>query len=264
MRGRARFPFFAARSSLALRETGRVSMVMQFKHIRARAEKRKGAKVLASLIPEAKSSKALARIGDDRFLSEMTRRVFSAGFVWRVIDQKWPGFEEAFLGFAPKALLFQPDEFWESLARDTRIVRNPQKIKSVRDNAAFVADIAKEKKSFGKMLADWPQDDEAGLLEFLGKRGSRLGGMTGQYFLRFVGWDAFILSRDVVAALREAGVELSEKVTTKKDLRNAQAAFAAWRKETGLSFTQLSRICAMSTGENMDAATLAARGMSDE
>ena len=109
------------------------------------------------------------------------------------------------------------------------------------------------------MLAAWPDDDEAGLLEMLAKRGSRLGGMTGQYFLRFAGWDAFILSRDVVACLREAGVELSDKASTKKDLRNAQAAFAGWRKETGLSFTQLSRICAMSTGENMDAATLAAR-----
>ncbi len=234
-------------------------MIMQFKHIRARAEKRKGAKVLAALIPEAKSNKALAKIGDDRFLSEMTRRVFCAGFVWRVIDQKWEGFEEAFLGFEPRRLLFQPDEYWESLARDARIVRNPQKIKSVRDNAVFVADVAKEQKSFGGMLASWPEDDEAGLLELLAKRGSRLGGMTGQYFLRFVGWDAFILSRDVVAALREAGVELSEKASTKKDMRNAQAAFAGWRKETGLGFTQLSRICAMSTGENMDAATLAAR-----
>ncbi|MFO1167032.1 MAG: DNA-3-methyladenine glycosylase I [Rhodoblastus sp.] len=233
--------------------------MMQFKHIRARAEKRKGAKVLASLIPEAASNKALAKVADDRILAEMTRRVFSAGFVWRVIDQKWPGFEEAFLGFAPKALLFQPDEFWEGLARDARIVRNPQKIRSVRENAAFVADIAKEHKSFGRMLAAWPADDQAGLLEMLGKRGSRLGGMTGQYFLRFVGWDAFILSRDVVACLREAGVELSEKASTKKDLRNAQAAFAGWRKETGLGFAQLSRICAMSTGENMDAATLAAR-----
>ena len=240
-------------------------MTMQFKHIRARAEKRKGAKVLESLIPEAASNKALAKIGDDRFLSEMTRRVFCAGFVWRVIEQKWPGFEDAFLNFEPKALLFQPDEYWEGLARDTRIVRNPQKIKSVRDNAAFVAEVAKESKSFGRMLAEWPADDQAGLLEMLAKRGSRLGGMTGQYFLRFAGWDAFILSRDVVACLREAGVELSEKASTKKDLRNAQAAFAGWRKETGLSFTQLSRICAMSTGENMDAATLSARtGGGDE
>ena len=57
--------------------------MMQFKHIRARAEKRKGAKVLASLIPEAASNRALAKVADDRILAEMTRRVFSAGFVWR-------------------------------------------------------------------------------------------------------------------------------------------------------------------------------------
>ena len=235
-------------------------MTMQFRHIRARAEKRKGGpKALAALLADDTPNSALAKLPDDRALAEMTRRVFSAGFVWRVIEQKWPGFEDAFLGFAPKALLFQPDEFWEGLARDTRIVRNPQKIRSVRDNAAFLAEVATTDKSFGRLLAKWPADDQVGLLAFLGKRGSRLGGMTGQYFLRFVGWDAFILSRDVVTALREAGVEMSEKASTKKDLRNAQAAFAGWRKETGLGFTQLSRICAMSTGENMEAAALAAR-----
>ncbi len=234
--------------------------MMPFKHIRARAEKRKGgAKALAALIPGASDNKALAKLGDDRVLSEMTKRVFSAGFVWRVIEQKWPGFEEAFLHFQPKALLFQPDEFWEGLARDTRIVRNPQKIKSVRDNAAFVDSAGKKTKGFGKLLADWPADDQVGLLEFLGKNGSRLGGMTGQYFLRFVGRDSFILSRDVVACLRESGVELSEKASTKKDLRNAQAAFNAWAGESGLSRTQLSRICAMSAGENMDSATLMQR-----
>lgn len=234
--------------------------MMAFKHVRARAEKRKGgAKALAALLPAATDNKALAKLGDDRILSQMTKRVFSAGFVWRVIEQKWPGFEDAFLHFEPKRLLFQPDEFWEGLARDTRIVRNPQKIKSVRDNAAFVDSAGKKTKGFGKLLADWPADDQVGLLEFLGKNGSRLGGMTGQYFLRFVGRDCFILSRDVIACLRESGVEMSDKASTKKDLRNAQAAFNAWAGESGLSHTQLSRVCAMSAGENMDAATLMQR-----
>lgn len=234
--------------------------MMAFKHIRARAEKRKGGgKALAALLPAPADAKALAKLGDDRILSEMTKRVFSAGFVWRVIEQKWPGFEEAFLHFEPKRLLFQPDEFWEGLARDTRIVRNPQKIRSVRDNAAFVDGQAEKTKGFGKLLADWPADDQVGLLEFLGKNGSRLGGMTGQYFLRFVGRDSYILSRDVVACLRESGVELSDKASTKKDLRNAQAAFNAWAGESGLSYMQLSRICAMSAGENMDVATLMQR-----
>src|SRR5260370_34387605 len=120
----------------------------------------------------------------------MAARVFSAGFVWSVIDQKWPGFEEAFLEFNPKRLLFQPAALWEKLASDKRIVRNPQKIKSVRENAKFVSDIASEHGSFGKFLAGWPADDQMGLMEVFAKRGSRLGGFSGQYLLRFIGWGA--------------------------------------------------------------------------
>ena len=75
--------------------------------------------------------------------------------------------------------------------------------------------------------------------------------MTGKYFLRFIGWDAFILSRDVVACLREAGIEIPEKATQKRDLAAAQAAFTGWAKETGLPYTHLSRICAMSTGDDL-------------
>jgi hypothetical protein len=35
------------------------------------------------------------------------------------------------------------------------------------------------------LLAKWSPSDEIGLLEFLAERGSRLGGNTGQTFLRF-------------------------------------------------------------------------------
>ncbi|MDE2579367.1 MAG: DNA-3-methyladenine glycosylase I [Hyphomicrobiales bacterium] len=231
-----------------------------FKTIRKRAETRKGgARQLAALLGATPDNAALAAKTDARLLSLMAERVFCAGFVWRVIEQKWPGFETAFLGFEPRALLFQPDEFWEKLARDPRIVRNPQKIRSVRDNAAFIEKAGQATKGFGAALAGWPADDQIGLLDFLGKGGARLGGMTGQYFLRFAGWDAFILSRDVVACLRAAGVELTEKATSRKDLKAAQAQFNAWRAETGLAYTHLSRICALSIGENYDAETLRAR-----
>ena len=171
-----------------------------FKTIRARAEKRKGGpKALARLLPAKPDPKALAKLGDDRILAEMTRRVFSAGFAWSVIETKWPGFEKAFLGFKPGPLTLQPDDFWDALMKDTRIVRNGAKIMSVRANAGFVRDIAGEHGSFGKFLAKWPSSDEAGLLELLSKRGSRLGGNTGQMMLRFLGWDGFVTSRDVVS-----------------------------------------------------------------
>ncbi|UYN95525.1 MAG: DNA-3-methyladenine glycosylase I [Enhydrobacter sp.] len=231
--------------------------VLPFARIRERAAERKGGeKVLASLLPKKRNNRDLAGLGDDRVLAEMTRRVFSAGFVWSVIDQKWPGFEAAFLGFNVKRLLFQPAEFWHGLASDKRIVRNPQKIKSVRENAAFVSDIAAEHGSFGKFLAAWPADDQVGLLDVLAKRGARLGGNTGQYLIRFLGRDSFILSNDLMLCLRDAGVPLSDKGTSKKDRRLAQDQINAWARESGLPLTHVSRICSMSIGENHPAERL--------
>lgn len=231
---------------------------VSFKSIQARAAKRKGGeKALASLMPKKHDNKALAKLTDDRVLAEMARRVFCAGFVWSVIDKKWPGFEEAFLGFNPKRLLFQPAEFWEKLTQDTRIVRNPTSIRSVRDNAKFVTDIAAEHGSFGKFLAAWPADDQIGLLEVFAKRGSRLGGFSGQYLLRFLGRDSFILTGDLMMCLRDSGVPISEKGTSRKDQKLAQAQINEWAQESGLPLTHISRICSMSIGENHDVARLA-------
>ncbi|MER9971244.1 DNA-3-methyladenine glycosylase I [Mesorhizobium sp. M0060] len=222
-----------------------------FAKIRARAAKRKGGEAaLASLLGSMPDNAAVAKIADDRILSTMAERVFAAGFVWRVIEQKWPGFEEAFLGFEPRRLLFQPDDFWHDLTADKRIVRNPQKIKSVRDNAAFVERVSKEHGSFGKFLANWPADDQIGLMAYLGKHGSRLGGNTGQYFLRWLEWDAFIVSADMAASLRDAGLDIAQRPTSKKDLGKIQAQINTWVGETGLPRRHISRILAMSIGEN--------------
>jgi 3-methyladenine DNA glycosylase Tag len=231
---------------------------ISFKRIRERAAKRKGGeKALASLLPKPRDNRELAKLTDDRVLAEMARRVFCAGFVWDVIDRKWPGFEEAFLGFDPKRLLFQPSEYWEKLTQDTRIVRNPTSIRSVRDNAKFVTEIAAEHGSFGRFLAAWPADDQIGLLDVLARRGSRLGGFSGQYLLRFLGRDSFILTGDLLMCLRDAGVPISEKGTSKKDQKLAQAQINEWARESGLPLTHISRICALSIGENHDVARLA-------
>ncbi len=231
-----------------------------FKVILIRAEKRKGGeKALMALLPPAPDAKTLARMKDDRVLAEMARRIFSAGFVWSVIENKWPGFEEAFLGFEPRRLLFQPEDFWHELTRDKRIVRNGAKIMAVRENARFVSETAAEHGSFGKFLAAWPARDQIGLLELLDKRGTRLGGNSGQYFLRFIGKDGFVLSRDVIACLRDAGLDIAEGASSKRDRRKIQDQFNAWAEESGLPLTHISRICAMSIGQNYDAETLRRR-----
>ncbi|HRP80197.1 MAG TPA: DNA-3-methyladenine glycosylase I, partial [Aquamicrobium sp.] len=78
-----------------------------FAEIRARAAQRKGGEAaLAALIGPLPDNAALAQVPDDRVLAAMAQRIFAAGFVWSVIESKWPGFEEALLGFESKRLVF--------------------------------------------------------------------------------------------------------------------------------------------------------------
>jgi len=236
-----------------------------FAEIEARAARRKGGKAeLEKLLSKPLSPKKLAVIPDDRVLAEMAKRIFSAGFVWSVIETKWPGFEEAFLGFEPKRLLFQPEDYWHDLTSDTRIVRNGQKIMAVRENAKFVADVSAEHGGFAQFLSDWPADDQIGLMEFLAKHGKRLGGNTGQYLLRFLGRDSFIVSKDMATCLRDVGLDIAESPTSKKDLRKIQEQLNAWAKESGRSYNEMSRICAMSIGENYAPEALRERMRSGE
>ena len=65
------------------------------------------------------------------------------------------------------------------------------------------------------------------------------------------------MSKDVIACLRDAGLDVAEEVKSKRDLAKVQAQFNAWAGETGLPYTHLSRICAMSIGENYEAERLA-------
>ena len=94
------------------------------------------------------------------------------------------------------------DDDLDALLKDTRVIRHAQKLLSVRDNAIFFSDLAAEHGSAAKFFADWPVSDFTGLLQLMKKRGSRIGGNTGAYALRFMGKDSFIMGGDVVKALR--------------------------------------------------------------
>lgn len=215
---------------------------MSFNTFYQQALARKGGeKVLASMLPTVPDRHRLTEMGDDRYLSEITRCIFKAGFVWRVIENKWPEFEAAFEGFVPAYWQQVPPEVLEPLATDERIVRNMQKIRTVPENARMIMDVVKDHGSFGQFLAQWPSEDQVGLLLYLKRNGARLGGNSAQYFLRRVGWDGFILSHDVVTALSRAGL-LDASPASKKGLTQAQEAFNRWHQETGMPIAHLSRI----------------------
>ena len=219
----------------------------RFQTIYRRACERKGGEAeLKKLLPKARSARALASTGDDRYLAQMTRCIFQAGFVWRVVDNKWDDFEEVFFGFPPdRIVMLSPDQI-DRFARDQRIIRNRQKVLSAQHNARFILEVAREHGSFGRFISRWPAGDLVGLFAYMKQHGSRLGGMTGQRVLRNMGKDTFILTGDVTRCLQQAGADIKDNPGSQRELKLVQEAFNRWHGESGRPYCHLSRICACS------------------
>jgi 3-methyladenine DNA glycosylase Tag len=212
------------------------------------ARTRHGAAALDARLPQPKSPAELEALGDDRYLSQMSLRIFRAGLKHSVVDAKWPAFEEAFLGFDPRRVRAMSDEALEGLLGNPRLIRHWGKLKAVRENAAAMLDIAAEHGSFGKWLAAWPGEDIVGLWDALARRFSQMGGNSGPMFLRMVGKDTFVLSPSVAAALKRwAGIATPPK--NRADRAAVQALLNAWAVETGRPRSQLSMILACSVEE---------------
>jgi len=134
------------------------------------------------------------------------------------------------------------DAWFDSLLTNTDIVRNGTKIATVRDNAVFLKSLD---GTPGEVLGGWPSTDYIGLLILLKTQGSRLGGTSAQYALRFIGRDSFILSQDVTARLVAEGV-IDKPATSKTAMKSVQSAFNTWMEQSGRGLTQISRVLAFS------------------
>jgi 3-methyladenine DNA glycosylase Tag len=220
-------------------------MTVRFARILDAAETRLGEAALAARLPAAKSAAELRAVGDDRYYSLMSLRIFRAGLKHELVDAKWPAFEEAFHGFDPRRVRAMPDEALEALMKDARLIRHWGKLKAVHANAAAILDLAAEAGSFGAWLADWPGERVVGLWDDIARRFQQMGGNSGAYFLRMAGKDSFILTDWVGKALVHWGV-LAAPPKGKGDRLKAQAAFADWARETGRPLCQLSMILAAS------------------
>ncbi|GLZ88404.1 hypothetical protein Pres01_44550 [Metapseudomonas resinovorans] len=197
------------------------------------------AEALEARLPQPSSEAELRALSDDRYLSLIALRVFRAGLKHSLVDAKWPAFEAAFFGFDPHKVVLMGAEHLERLMQDTRLIRHLGKLKSVPRNAQFVLDVAREKGSFGALIADWPVTDIVGLWKYLAKHGNQLGGLSAPRFLRMVGKDTFIPSDDMVAALKAQDI-IDKAPTSQKDLAQVQAAFNQWHAESGRPLCQLS------------------------
>ena len=209
------------------------------------ARTRVGAAALESRLPQPKTPQQLAATPEDRYLSQMSLRIFRAGLKHSVVDAKWPAFEEVFHGFDPRRVRAMSDEALEKLLGDTRLVRHWGKLKAVRDNSASMLEIAAEHRGFGRWLAGWPGEDIVGLWEALAKRFGQMGGNSGPSFLRMVGKDTFILTDSVVGGLKHWGA-IEKPPRNRGDRAQVQAALNGWAKESGRPLCQISLILAMS------------------
>jgi 3-methyladenine DNA glycosylase Tag len=221
-------------------------LMIPFEAIEERARERVGgAQALTSRLPRPTSADELRSIPDHRYLSQMSLRIFRAGLKHSVVDAKWPAIEEVFSGFEPQRVVAMSDEQLEALLQDTRVIRHWGKLKSVRANAAMIAQLAADQGGMGAWLADWPREDVVGLWADLAKRFSQLGGNSGPYFLRMVGKDTFLLSPSVVSALNHwDAFEGTPK--SKADKARVQDVFNAWVRASSRPMCQVSMILALS------------------
>lgn len=213
------------------------------------AERKGGEAALRLLLGDGADDQQVKQLSDDRLLSAFTKKVFQSGFVWRVVEQKWPDFEQVFFQFDIEKILMMPEEMLEAKASDPKIIRNFNKVKTIKTNAQMIFEEQQNGHSFAEFVADWPADNIIGLWAYLKKHGQRLGGNTGPYALRVLGKDTFLLSRDVEGYFRAHDL-ISGGINTKASLNTIQASFNQWQQESGLSLAQLSRLVAYATGDN--------------
>ncbi len=217
-----------------------------FATILAAAEARAGgARALEDRLPVPKSAEELRAMGDDRYLSLMSLRVFRAGLRHAMVDARWPAFEEAFRGFEPRRVRAMNDEEVEALMGDRRLIRHWRKLKSVRDNAAALCALAEEPGGVGAYLADWPGPRVVELWDDLAKRFSQMGGNSGPLFLRMAGKDTFLLTGDVARALDRWDL-MEGPPKGKAGRARAQQAFNALAEAAGRPLCQISMILARS------------------
>ncbi|TWX71025.1 DNA-3-methyladenine glycosylase I [Colwellia demingiae] len=202
------------------------------------------------LLDDNAAEQSIVQLTDDRVLAAFTKQIFKSGFVWRVVENKWPDFEEHFFNFNIEKMLMMPEEMLERKAADPKIIRNYNKVKTIKANAQMMFDITLDKNiSFAQFINDWPSEDIIGLWAYLKKHGQRLGGNTGPYALRLLGKDTFILSSDVEAYLRAQQI-IDGGLQSKKSLTAIQAFFNTLQKQSGYNLTQLSRLIAFASADN--------------
>lgn len=188
------------------------------------ADRHGGAMNVVTTLTDPLPTAVLRNVPLSVWLEAMIKAVFQAGFNRATIDAKWEAFRAAFDDFDPYRLAFYTDDEIAHLTSNAAIVRNGAKISAAVANARFLISIDRECGDAPTHFADWPTEDQAGLLALFGKRGARLGRVTAQRVCRMVGRDTYILITDLCSRLTEEGI-ISASPKSKSSMLAVQSAF---------------------------------------
>ncbi len=118
------------------------------------------------------------------YLDVMSQSIFQTGISWKVVQNKWPGTQQAFQGFDADKVAHFSDKDVDQLATDTRIIRNRRKIQAIVQNAREMVQLEEEHGGFRKYLRS--HGDFEATVKDLRKRFKFLGDMGAYYFLYVV------------------------------------------------------------------------------
>lgn len=119
------------------------------------------------------------------YLEVLSKAVFESGMNWKVVENKWPGFREAFHGFDPAKIAAYSPEDIDRLMADQRIIRNGRKVEATIHNASAMLAAENEFGSFANYLKSVrPFDSQVADMK---KRFKHVGNFGVYYFLYVVG-----------------------------------------------------------------------------
>jgi 3-methyladenine DNA glycosylase Tag len=119
------------------------------------------------------------------YLEVMSKVAFQSGMSWAIVENKWEGTREAFLGFDPIKVASLTTKQIDALAGDTRLIRNRRKIEGVVHNARTMIELEEQYGAFKKYLRSHESFEP--LVKDMRKRFKFLGDFGAFYFLYVVG-----------------------------------------------------------------------------
>jgi len=123
---------------------------------------------------------------DNEYFEKMSHAIFQAGLNWKMVDNKWPGFRNAFSNFSIDKVSRYDNKEITSLMKNEEIIRNGRKIQSTIHNAKEFQKIKKEFGSFPKYINSF-KGSEINLSENLQERFKHLGPSSARMYMWMIG-----------------------------------------------------------------------------